>query len=98
MKVHSASDLLEMGLLEKKTSIQTEIVLLRSTERRTALFTSFGEHNPNDDSIIGVEWARQNTPTSNGIRCNGSIVLASVGARIPPVGSGAPIEIEPKLQ
>ena len=98
MKVHSASDLLEMGLLEKKTSINTEIVFLRNTARRTALFTAFGEHNPDDEDVAGVEWGRDNTPTSNGIRCNANIVLASVGAKIPAIGSGAATEIEPKLQ
>ena len=96
MEVHSAAKLLEMGLLEKKNSISTEIVFLRSTTRRAELFTSFGEHNQGDDSMAGVEWARENTPTSNGIRCNANIVLASVGAKIPANGSVGAKEIEPK--
>ena len=98
MEAHSASNLLGMGLLEKKTGINTEIVFLRNTARRSDLFTAFGEHNPGDDSIAGVEWARENTPTSNGIRCNANIVLASVGAKISASGSVLAKEIEPKLQ
>ena len=98
MQVHSASDLLEMGLLEKKTSINTEIVFLRNTTKRTNLFSAFGDHNKDDDYVAGVELARDNTPTSNGIRCNANVVLASVGAKIPAIGSGAATEIEPKLQ
>ena len=98
MEVHSASDLLEMGLLEKKTSINTEIVFLRNTTRRTNLFSAFGDHNKDDDDIAGVEWGRDNTPTSNGIICNANIILASVGAKIPANGSGVATEIEPKLQ
>ena len=79
----SAEKLATMGLLEKKNSIVIETVLLRNTTRRAELFTEFSEHNKDVESAAGVEWGKENTPTSNGIRCNASIVVASVGARIP---------------
>ena len=48
--------------------------------------------------MFGVEWAVENAPTANGIHCNGSIILASVGARIPNSGNPAqPTVIDPKL-
>ena len=94
----SAEKLATMGLLEKKNSIVIERVLLRNTTRRTELFTEFIEHNKDVESAAGVEWGKENTPTSNGIRCNASIVLASVGARIPENGQRAAKDIEPKLQ
>ena len=74
------------------------VVFLRNITRRNNLFTSFGEHNPDDETIAGVEWGKENVATQNGIRCNANIVLASVGAKIPLSGSGAAVEIEPKLQ
>ena len=97
MKVHSAEKLSEMGLLQKEDSISTEIVFLRSTQRRTDLFTKFGEDNKDDESVAGVEWARENAPTSNGIRCNANIVLAMVGARIPASGSREVKDVDPRL-
>ena len=52
MEPHSATSLLEMGLLEKKQGINTEVVYLRNTKRRAELFTQFGEDNQGDDSIL----------------------------------------------
>ena len=75
MEVHTASELLEMGLLEKKTSINTEVVFLRDITRRSTLFTSFGDHNPDDETIAGVEWGKENVVTQNGIRCNANTSL-----------------------
>ena len=98
MEVPSAVKLSEMGLLEKKNSITTETVFLRNTTRRTELYISFSEHNQRDENVAGVEWGRENAPTSNGIRSNANIVLASVGARIPANGQIAAKVIEPKLQ
>ena len=83
MAAPSAEKLATMGLLENDKKIAIERVLLRNTDRRTGLFTEFVNHNKDVESAAGVEWGKENTPTSNGIRCNASIVVASVGARIP---------------
>ena len=89
----TAEKLATMGLLEKKESINTEIVFLRDE-----LFTQFKDHNKDVESAAGVEWGRENNPTSKGIRCNTNIVLVSVGARIPEAGARVAKDIPPKLQ
>ena len=83
METHSASELLEMGLLEKKPIINTEVVFLRNLTRRANLFTTFGTDNAGDDDMAGVEWGREAVTNTNGIRCNANVILAIVGARIP---------------
>ena len=94
----SAVMLATMGLLEKKESISTEIVFLRENEKREQYFTQFKDNNKEVKSAAGVEWGRDNTPTSNGIRCNANIVLMSVGAKIPEAGSRLAKDIPPRLQ
>ena len=82
----SAEKLATMGLLEKKDSISTEIVYLREDEKRETYYNQFKDHNKDVESLAGVQWGRNSAPTSNGIRCNASIVLLSVGAKIPESG------------
>ena len=97
MKIHTPEELSQMGLLPKDESISTELVFLRHTERRTDLFTKLGNDNKEDEIVAGVEWAKENAPTSNGIRCNANITLAMVGAKIPASGSRAVKEVDPVL-
>ena len=93
----SADKLATMGLLEKKESVSTEIVFLRENKKRDLYFTQFKDHNKDEESAAGVEWGRDNSPNSNGIRCNANLVLMSVGAKIPEAGSRLAKDIPPRL-
>ena len=98
----STAELLKMGLLEKRTSISIEKVMLRvsngGNNRRAQFLQKFQTDKAGIDEMFGVEWAVENAPTAIGIRCNGNVILASVGARIPNNGNPAqPTVIDPKL-
>ena len=72
---------------KKRPSISIERVMLRvpsaGNNRRAQLLEMFQTDSTGKDAIFGVEWAIENNPTANGIRCNANIVIGSVGARIP---------------
>ena len=57
MKVHTAEELSEMGLLQKEESITTELVFLRHTQRRTDLFTKLGDDNKK--TMLWLVWSGQ---------------------------------------
>ena len=94
----SVEKLATMGLLEKKESMSTEVVYLREDEKRQTYFDQFKDHNEGVEGLAGVQWGRDSTPTSNGLRCNASVVLMSVGAKIPELGARQAKDIPPSLQ
>ena len=98
MDEYKASDLLEMGLMEKSQAFQTEVVFLRNLERRTKLYTDFTEATAVDHTMNGVEWGRDPVAAKDGVKCKANIVLCSVGAKIPQTSTAAAVTINPKLQ
>ena len=84
---YSKAELMRMGLLEKRPGITIEKVMLRvspiGNNRRAQLLQKFQTDTTGNDDMFGVEWAVENNPTANGIRCNANVIIASVGARIP---------------
>ena len=97
MKVHTPEELSLMGLLPKEESITTELVFLKDKKRRTDLLEKLKKDNEGNNTVAGMEWAQDNAPTSNGIRCNANIAVAMVGARIPASGSRMVKDADPKL-
>ena len=59
MEEYKASDLLEMGLMEKNVRINTEVVFLRNFPRRTKLYTDFIDATKDDSTMMGVEWGEK---------------------------------------
>ena len=76
--------LVTMGLLEKKESISTEVLYLRDDEKRQTYFDQFKDHNKDVEGLAGVQWGRDSTPTSNGLRFNANVgVRAKTSQRHP---------------
>ena len=99
---HSTAELMRMGLLEKRMSNTIEKVMPRvptvGNNRRAQLLQKIQTDTVGNDDMFGVEWAVENNPTANGIRCNGNVVISSVGARIPNSANPAnPTIIDPVL-
>ena len=65
----TTSDMLKMGLLEKRQSISIKTVRLRvptsGQNRRAQILQQFQTDNTGNNDVVGVEWAVDNAPTTN---------------------------------
>ena len=98
MDDYTATDILEMGLMEKNPGISTETVFLRNLTKRSILYDEFTEATKDDEAMNGVEWGREAIVATDGVKCNANIVLCSVGAKIPATGTTEAVVIAPNLQ
>ena len=50
------------------------------------------------EGVNGIQWGQNSAPTANGLRCNANLVLISIGAKIPELGTRQAKDIAPTFQ
>ena len=98
MVAPTTEKLATMGLLEKKESISTEVLYLRDDVKRKEYFDKFKLQNAEMEGVNGIQWGQDSAPTANGLRCNANLVLISIGAKIPELGTRQAKDIAPTFQ